>query len=752
MILIFVESPNKAKAIKEYLKNQKENYKVLATVGHIRNLSKKSGSIKTNENFEYIWEFTPQWNKNKSEILSAAKEADLILIASDPDREGEAIAWHLNQVLKENKIKTPTKRILFHSVSKEAILESINNTMEIRSGLVESYLARVGLDYLFGYSISQLLWRKVPCCKSAGRVQSASLKLIIERENEILNFQKKKYITIHSEFKNSEGIALLTENNGEKFENGNIFEPDKVNLEVLKESVFEISKITTQIQKQNAPAPLITSSLQQLASSQLNFPPKLTMQCAQKLYEGFSINGNHTGLITYMRTDSFNIEKSALDKIRQKIKEKYGNEYLSENIIVHSKQIKNAQEAHEAIRPTNIDLDPEKINFPDVNLKKLYTLIWKRTLASQCKPALSEKTNILIKAENKPQNNLSSFSMTNSIMIFNSFKDIIQNEDEEEEKKNLVNLKKLKENQILDLKEIYEKDHETQPPKRFSEATFISQLEKLGIGRPSTYAKISSVLIERDYVEKQKKIIIPTQKGWIVTAFLSSYFKNEIAYEFTSSMEEKLDELASSNQSFLPTLSTFWENLQNLINNAKDSSPLEVSKLIDKTYSNYFLANQELCVCGKPLMLKVTRYGAMRGCTNYPDCTNTISLIEKKTNSKEAIATTKEGYDVFVKNGPYGMYVQIENEIQKKIPIPKQWLKEAETITQEQALLLCELPKEIGSYNNKPLKVSIGRFGPYVQHEKTFVSIQNLNIKEEEAIKKLEQKLEKTNKKTITKN
>lgn len=746
MILIFVESPNKAKAIKEYLKNEKESYKVLATIGHIRNLSKKSGSIKTSENFEYDWDFTPQWSKVKNEILSSAKEADKILIASDPDREGEAIAWHLSQVLTDNKIKTPIQRILFYSVSKESILEAIKNTIDIRKGLVQSYLARVGLDYIFGYSISELLWRKVPCCKSAGRVQSSSLKLIIEKENEIRNFKKQKYITVHAEFLESNGIANLIQNNQIKFENGQIFNAVELDIELLKKSRFTIKKISTQRQKQNPPAPLITSTLQQLASSQLQFSPKMTMQYAQKLYEGFSINGTHVGLITYMRTDSFNIETNALSKIRNKILSKYGENYLAEKIVIHSKGVKNAQEAHEAIRPTDIDLEPDLISFDDPNLKKLYSLIWKRTIASQCKPALFDKTSVLIDAVNGP--NLAIFSMTNTIAVFNSFRDFVQNENEEEARNqsqktdaSLI-FSKLTEGQAVSLKDLYSKDHETQPPKRFSEATFISQLEKLGIGRPSTYAKIISVLLEREYVEKQKKIIIPTQKGWLVTSFLSCYFKNEVAYEFTSAMEETLDNLANSGEPYLPTLKLFWNNLQALILEAKGASPMEISKHIENFYPEYFLANQNQCSCGKKLMLKLSKFGAIRGCSDYPNCTNTLSLIQK-TNPKEAIVTTENGANVFLKNGPYGAYIQVECDPPKKIPIPKIWLKNSETISAEQALSLASLPKEIGTYLGKPVKISIGRFGPYIQHEKTFVYISSLDVSLEDSINKIENKLKK---------
>lgn len=735
MIVILVESPNKAKAINEYLSSEKEKYVVLSTFGHIRNLIKKDGSVDVDNDFEYKWETTPTWKKNSKDVLEKIKEAKQLLIASDLDREGEAICWHVMEVLKAKKITTPTKRIVFNSVSKKDILNAINNQMDCRMGMVESYLSRIGLDYLFGFSISPLLWHKIPCCKSAGRVQSVALRLITERENEILNFKSEKYITVHAKFKNLKKETTLIELEGEKFENGQIFKKE-INNELFGND-FTIKSIKTNQMKQNAAPPLITATLQQLASSKLNLSPNMTMSLAQKLFEGFTINNKHVGLITYMRTDSLNISPDAIIEIRKKIETKYGKEFLPAVPNVHSKKVKNAQEAHEAIRPVDINLEPGMLNLGDKNLENLYKLIWETTIASQCTAAILEKTNMIIESKKEPHYKSGIFELKTSKTIFQGFKEVYY-DAEEDEIEETIDFSNFKENDKLDLEKIEQKEHETAAPKRFSEATLIQQLKNKGIGRPSTYAKIITVLYEREYAEKNKKTIVPTQKGFIVTAFLKHFFKDEVQYEFTSKIEEELDELMENNLSHKTMVSKFWKNLDTKIANSKNTNPLEVFSSIEKEYKEYFLANSNKCSkCGNNMLLKITKFGALRGCSNYPECSNTINLYQKSEKLQQ-----QENGDISLKNGPYGYYVEVKTDPIKRIPVPKPWQKDIENLSKERIQLLSELPKNIGEYKNEKLTLNIGKFGPYVKFKSFFISIKDIeNIDFNDLYKKIEEKI-----------
>ena len=738
MNLIIVESPSKAKAINEYLKNEKEKYFALSTMGHIRNLVKKAGSIDLEKNFEYKWEFTPQWKKVKTDILENAKKAKKIIIASDLDREGEAICWHLIEVLKKQKINTPTERMIFHSVSKESIKEALKNTTTLRTGLVESYLARIGLDYLFGFSISPLLWHKIPCCKSAGRVQSPALRIIVEKENEIKNFTSKPYIKIHGKFEEIPISSLLIELGDKKFEKGNIFD-EEINLDKLKGEYHIFNIKNTQI-KQSPPPPFITSTLQQIASSELNFSPNLTMQLAQKLYEGFNINGSHQGLITYMRTDSFNIASEELEKIRNKIKSQFGEKFLSKTIVEHKKKNKNAQEAHEAIRPVDIELSPDDIPFEDENLKKLYKKIWERTLASQCSNAIIESHNISIQGILKNEYQRSMFEIKTNNTLFLGYKLILKEDDEVNQ-----TLPPLKENQVVKLINLETSDHTTQPPKRYSEASLIQEITKKGIGRPSTYSKILSTLYERDYAIKTKKIITPTQKGWIVSSFLKAFFPDEVAYEFTSNLEEKLDELTTNELPHLSIIEEFWRHLDEKIKKTKENSPLEVAHQLETEFPLYFLKNENKCkICGGNMVLKISKFGALRGCSAYPECKNIINIDVTEKKEEKMLGETEDNKKIELKVGPYGPYIQVDN---KKIAIPKIWQKEIEDFPIEKAEFLAQLPKILGQYKDSNITLNIGRFGPFVQHEKTFASIKDpMDISFEEAIIKIEEKRNKTTK------
>lgn len=746
MILIVVESPTKAKAIGEYLKGEKEKFHVLSTYGHIRNLVTKSGSIETDKEYKYHWKTTLQWDKHKKDVLSKAREADKIVIATDLDREGEGIAWHLLEMLKENKINKPTERIVFHSVEKSAILDALKHGQKLRTGLVESYLARIGLDYLFGFSISPLLWHKVPCCKSAGRVQSVALRLIVERESEIKDFKSQKYITIHAKYKECSQDALMVEFNGEKFENGQIF-TQAIDLKKL-DGKFVVRDIKTTQSKQNAPAPFITSTLLQAASSGLNFSPAMTMQLAQKLYEGFKIDNKHTGLITYMRTDSVHIEPSIITNIRNVIAKKFGAQYLPAKANMFKSSTKNAQEAHEAIRPVDLNIHPATLNIGDKNLEKLYQLIWERTIASQMNPAILETKTANI--DGIHTNDKSVFELKATNILFQGFKAIFN--DDEDEKLSHFDFSKIKEKAQLDCTEIFDKEHQTQPPRRFSEASLIQQSEKRGIGRPSTYPKILQVLYEREYATKEKKIIIPTQKGWIVTAFLKGFFPHEVAYEFTANLEEALDDLHQSNGNHIEILEKFWKHLETRITEVKDQAPSIISTKVREEFASYFLKDKQKCSnCAGHLVLKIGRFGAIVGCENYPNCKEILNIDQSEMPKEKQDLGQIDGSEVTLKNGPYGPYIEcVAGEKIKRIPVPKIW-QTGEELTQEQAQFLAQLPKEIGEYDNHKVSISIGRFGPFIKCGTTFVSIKDpMNITLDQAIIAIERKMKKVASGTTT--
>ena len=736
MFLILVESPTKAKAINEYLKSSGGKYKALSTFGHIRELVPKSGSIDKENGYKFKWEMTKQWAKNKKELLDSAKKADEIIMASDPDREGEGIAWHTLEVLKEHKINKPTHRIVFHSVSKKAIEEAIDNKQELRKNLVEAYLARLGLDYIFGFSVSPVLWRRIPCCKSAGRVQSAALRMVVERENEILKFVSEKYISIHAKFAECTKESTLIELAGEKFENGNIFKK-QIDVKSLEKGPFIVKAIEKQKQKQKAPAPFITSTLQQEASSQLGFPPSLTMQLAQKLYEGFTINGKHQGLITYMRTDNVGMSADGIKAARSKIQEEFGNDYLPSKPNMHKQKVRNAQEAHEAVRPVDFNLTPKTLSLGDKNLEALYKLIWKKSLASQMSDAEIEKTNIKIEG-----NQESIFQIKGNKITFPGFK-ILQEKEAE-----IIDFSNIKEGSTLTLEEMEQKDHETKAPGRFSEASLIQNLEKLGIGRPSTYARIIQVLYEREYAVREKKTIMPTQKGWIVVAFLKNFFKEYIQYEFTANLESSLDESDTINNDHKNIIKNFWDKLEEKIELSKNISPMEVSKALEEEYSEYFKAKDNKCKeCEKDLVLKISRFGALRGCSNYPDCKGIVSLNGSEEEDKDKQAPFEmeiNSQKVILKSGPYGPYIEILGEKVKRVPIPKLMQKSFEEMSKEDVEFLISLPKKIGEYEGKDILIGIGKFGPYIKYESSFISIKNpMEIDQEEAIEKIINKPEK---------
>ena len=658
-----------------------------------------------------------QWHKVSKDILENAKKAEKIILASDPDREGEAIAWHIEEILKIHKIKAPCSRIVFHSITKESILKALENETGLRTGLVNAYLARTGLDYMFGFGISPVLWRKVSCCKSAGRVQSVALRLIVEKEYEILTFEKKKYKTIHANFKNIDIHALMIELNSEKLDQGQIYH----DIDVAKLNFnYKISSVEKKQTKIAPYAPLITSTLQQAAYSKLNFSLKYTMQLAQKLYEGFTINGKHQGLITYMRTDSITIIPEEIENIRNKISKVFGKDYVSNSVITHKSKVKNAQEAHEAIRPVDINLLPNQLDI-EKDLVSLYNLIWQRTMASQASDCINENLTIKIDATSHSDNAV--FEIKNTVNLFLGFKKILDEEDDNKDKNF-----KIKEEQELILEELYEKEHETQPPKRFNEASIVKQFIKQGIGRPSTYAHIIEILYKREYIENVKKTIQPSVLGWLVISFLKHYFTAEVEYDFTSQMEDNLDAISNNEGEYIALLKDFSQSLDEKIKFSMTQDVRTVSKIIESVYEKYFDKDNNKCpACNGELLLKVTKIGCLRGCSNYPECNHIVKFDQKnisqdQVNNAQVLGVVDQE-TIELKVGIYGPYVQ--NSI-KKVSIPKAYHNKLEEINLEKAMLLLSLPKKLGEHESLPVTLKIGKFGPYIEYNKKFFSAKNI--------------------------
>ena len=555
MNLVIVESPAKAKTINKYLG---KDYTVLASYGHIRDLPSKNGSVDPENKFKMIWEVDSFSKKYLKEITDVAKDSDKIILATDPDREGEAIAWHVKEFLDEKKILKDKKieRVVFNEITKKAVINGIENPRSLEGQLVDAYMARRALDYLVGFNISPILWTKLPGSKSAGRVQSVALRLLTEREHEIEVFNPEEFWTINVNFITSSKNILtssISELNGEKIEKFSFKNKEDINnaISKIKEKNYSIKDITSKIYTRNPSGPFTTSTLQQSASSKLGFGASRTMQIAQRLYQGIEIDGDTKGLITYMRTDGTNISKEAIPLFRKYIEENYGDDYLPEQANNYSgKKAKNAQEAHEAIRPTEIKNSPESIKkYLSTDQYKLYDLIWSRALSSQMQPAKFDRKTILITSEDG-KNILKSSGSTVKFDGFLKLQKIDENDDE----KILPEVSK----GPIEIKEFNDEQHFTQPPPRFSEASLVKKLEELGIGRPSTYASIISVISNRGYADIVNKRFFPTDRGKLLSAFLEKLFSRYVDYDFTAKLEDQLDDITSGKENWIKVLDQFW--------------------------------------------------------------------------------------------------------------------------------------------------------------------------------------------------
>lgn len=755
--VVIVESPAKCKTINKYLG---KDYKVLASFGHIRDLPSKDGSVRPDEDFAMDYQIDADSRKHVKAISDAVKNADSLILATDPDREGESISWHVVEALREKKALPKgisIKRVSFNSITKKAVQEALENPRDIDMDLVNAQQARRALDYLFGFTLSPVLWRKLPGSKSAGRVQSVALRLISDREHEIELFKSQEYWDIKADFLNTENkkfTANLTHVKGEKLEKFSL--PDEKSASdianQIKTKQFIVINVERKESKRNPYAPFTTSTLQQEASRKLGFGAKRTMQIAQKLYEGVDLGGETMGLITYMRTDGISVAPEAIFATRDLIEKQFGAAYLPKSPRMYQNKVKNAQEAHEAIRPTDPMRTPESVaKYLDSDQLKLYELIWKRLITSQMESVVLDQ----VAADIESTDGFARFRANGSTIKFDGFYRIYKegHDDEEDEDENDKKLPALAKNDASKLVEPTAAQHFTEPPPRYSEASLVKKLEELGIGRPSTYASIISVLQEREYVKLDKKRFIPEVRGRLVTAFLVSFFPRYVEYNFTAHMEDELDEVSAGEMNWKDALKEFWGDFSG---NVKGAMKLEFAEVLGKVGDEleHLLfpgegAVEERHKCptceGGILSLKLGKFGAFLGCSNYPTCNYTRQLIAAgdDTQDEQSIkqgsvepknlgADPKTGMEVTLKKGPYGFYVQLGEAVGKEKPkrasIPKG--RNPDDINLEAALSLLSLPREVGIHpdTGKVIKANNGRFGPYIQHDGKFISLKTDDV------------------------
>ena len=765
MKLVVVESPAKAKTINKYLG---KDYKVLASYGHIRDLPSKDGSVDPDKDFSMVWELSSGGKKRLNDIIEALKGCDTLILASDPDREGEAIAWHLLEELKAKKKLKDKKieRVVFHEITKHAVTEAIQNPRQIDDNLVSAYMARRALDYLVGFTLSPVLWRKLPGSKSAGRVQSVALRLICDREMESEKFKPEEYWTIDVDLETAEKALIpshLVNLDGKKLEKFDINTKEKAEEAKAKIEAqdFKISKIERKKANRYPAPPFTTSTLQQEAARKLRFPAKKTMQVAQSLYEN--------GYITYMRTDAVNLSVEAISACREAILKYFGENYLPKSPKEYKTKSKNAQEAHEAIRPADVMNTPKKMEGKlDADSYKLYELIWKRTIACQMEPAVLDKVVI----DSLSQDGKILLRANGQVIAFDGFLKLYQEsrDDENEDDENRL-LPNVEVDEAVAKKAIKPEQHYTTPPPRFTEASLVKKLEELGIGRPSTYATIIAVLQERKYVKVEKMRFIPEDRGRIVTIFLENFFKKYVEYDFTAQMEEFLDDVSAGEMEWKKLLTGFWHKFYK---NIQAVQPLQVSEVINKIDEvlSYHLfppkedgSDSRLCPeCHKGhLSIKLGKFGAFLGCSNYPECKYTKPLTdtkdeeeqgqERKPNPEDKLLGSHNGLNVYLKKGPYGFYVQLgedataTTEKPKRIALPR--FVTPETLTFEQAETLVSLPKDLG----EGITVNIGKFGQYIKQglkSKSLTGNDNIfNITKERAEELLQNAVEKPEAKVL---
>ncbi|GAB5447351.1 type I DNA topoisomerase [Gymnodinialimonas sp.] len=748
MNVVVVESPAKAKTINKYLGS---DYHVVASYGHIRDLPPKDGSVDPDNDFAMIWQLDPKAQKRLAELAKAVKSADRLILATDPDREGEAISWHVLQVLMDKKAlkSQPVERVVFNAITKQAVLDAMAAPRAIEGDLVDAYRARRALDYLVGFNLSPVLWRKLPGARSAGRVQSVSLRLVCDREAEIERFKPQEYWSVLTRLATPRGdefdarIAVL---DGKRVDRLGIKSKDEADAIVahLMGSTFSVASVEAKPQRRNPAPPFTTSTLQQEASRKLGYSSARTMQVAQRLYEGIDIGGETVGLITYMRTDGVQMAPEGIAAIRQIVGAEYGQNFLPEKPRHYATKAKNAQEAHEAIRPTDVARKPAEMRARlNDDEARLYDLIWKRAVASQMASAEFERTTVEIDAAQGGKS--IGLRATGSVMVFEGFiKAYMEGADEPSDDDDDARLPQIAKGEDLARRAVTPSQHFTEPPPRYTEATLIKKMEELGIGRPSTYTATLATLVDRGYVSIDKKRLVPDSKGRIVTAFLEAFFERYVEYGFTADLEEKLDAISDGRLDWRVVLKEFWSEFSRQIGEVMDVRTAAVLDALNEELAPLIFppkadgGDPRVCpLCGSgQLSLKNSRYGAFIGCSNYPECNYTRQLGDDPNappgNDGPRVLGIhpRTDLEISMKTGRFGPYVEMaaaeEGEKPKRSSLPKGWA--AEEMTLEKGVALIDLPREVGLHpeTREPIQAGLGRYGPFLLYQGKYAKLDGI--------------------------